>query len=144
MDFLFAETSGHEMVCAMFWPAELPFTVAGALSVFFALAIGHALADFPLQGEYLANFKNRNHVDSEGLKLSFGVWLPCMLAHCLIHAGMVWAMTGQVLLGLSELVLHFILDFLKCEGRMSFQVDQMMHYVCKLVYALILYQGWLA
>ena len=30
-----------------------------ALQMFFALAIGHALADFPLQGEFLAMCKNR-------------------------------------------------------------------------------------
>lgn len=144
MDFPFAEMAGHEMVLVMLYLMEFPLTVAGALSVFFALAIGHALADFPLQGEYLASCKNRHHKNSSGGKVSSGVWVVCMLSHCLIHAGMVWAVTGQVVLGVAELVMHFVIDCLKCEGRLNFESDQALHYGCKLVYVGILYQGWLA
>lgn len=34
--------------------------LGGVLILFFAMAIGHALGDYPLQGEYLAKGKNRH------------------------------------------------------------------------------------
>ena len=36
-----------------------PTTLLAAAQALFALCIGHALADFPLQGEFLALGKNR-------------------------------------------------------------------------------------
>ena len=59
-----------------------------------ALVIGHALCEYPLQGDYLAKNKNR-HINTSG-----GWWLD-MLAHCLIQSGMVWLITGMWELGLA-------------------------------------------
>lgn len=114
-----------------------------AVKLFFALAIGHALADFPLQGEYIARFKSRHARPVDQETVPSGLWVHCMTAHCLIHAGFVWLITGQVIFAIVEFVLHFILDFLKCEGKTSFNFDQIGHYTCKLAYALIFWLGWL-
>ncbi|TLD69665.1 DUF3307 domain-containing protein [Phragmitibacter flavus] len=128
----------------MFELGLTPLSFAGALTLFFALAIGHAFADFPLQGDYMATHKNR-HFNSESKEpLPCCLWVHCMLAHCLIHAGFVWMLSGQVVLGLVELGIHFVLDCVKCEGWSSFNLDQCLHYACKAGYVIVLYQGWLA
>src|SRR5882757_1924577 len=92
-----------------------PHTLAQGLSLFFALLIGHALADYPLQGDFLALHKNRHYKDSSRA-LPPGVWMHCLLNHSLIHAGFVWLITGNVILGLIEMVLHATIDFIKCEN----------------------------
>lgn len=105
------------------------------LQVLFALSAGHALADFPLQGEFLAMCKNRRHlVRLKDPNLPPSMWVSCMAAHCLIHAGMVWLVTGSSLLGAVEFVIHWMLDVAKCEGKTTFSLDQCLHIVCKALY----------
>lgn len=126
-----------------------PQSVQGVFFAFFALAIGHALADFPLQGPFLSSAKNR-HGQANGShgNLGFdqdetpvGLWLHAMTAHSLIHAGMVWIITGSGVLALIELVLHWLIDYAKCEGWTGFNTDQILHYICKLIYAMLIYLG---
>tara|TARA_R110000850_G_scaffold66894_1_gene148439 strand:- start:1168 stop:1566 length:399 start_codon:yes stop_codon:yes gene_type:complete len=113
-----------------------------ALILFFALAIGHSLADFPLQGDFLSRGKNR-HVEPPKLADGKGspkdLWIYLMTAHCLIHAGFVWVITGCVVLALAELVIHWLIDALKCEGRTSFAVDQWLHLLTKAVFVLLIW-----
>ena len=94
----------------------------------FALLIWHALADFPLQGPYLSAAKNRNNPE-------YGVWYIALFMHGLIHAGGVWLITGFVSLALVELVVHCIIDDLKCRNKISFGSDQFLHVMCKIFYA---------
>ena len=112
-----------------------------AAAIFFALVIGHALADYPLQGRFLAMAKNR-HADVTslfgGALPPRGLWLHALTAHSLIHAGTVWFITGSVTLGLVELVLHWVIDFAKCEKWTNFTVDQLLHVVCKAGYAALI------
>ena len=120
-----------------------PATWSQGLQVLFALAIGHALADFPLQGEFLAMCKNRRHlIRLKDPNLPPEMWVTCMAAHCLIHAGMVWAITGSVVLGAVELVVHWMLDMAKCEGKTGFTLDQIMHILCKVVYVVAGMAHW--
>jgi hypothetical protein len=131
--------------------APVPEAVAGnpaaALVLFFALCMGHCLCDFALQPDIIALGKNR-HAD---LSHFFGgkpqppsLWLHVLAAHCFIHAGAVWLISGSVVLAGIEFVLHAIIDFLKCEGKTSFTTDQLLHYGCRIFYALALYTGWSA
>ncbi len=121
-----------------------PQTWQAGLAAFFALAIGHAFADFPLQGEFLAICKNRRYLMRlKDPERPVSMWISCMAAHCLIHAGMVWLITGSVLLGLAELVIHWVLDMLKCEGKTDFNTDQICHLVCKAVYVAAGCLGWI-
>lgn len=120
-----------------------PSTVRGAIFIFLALAIGHAMADFPLQGKFLAETKNRhgdisNYFEKETPP---GVWIHALTAHSFIHAGAVWLITGSAVLGVIELVAHWIIDYAKCEGWTGFNTDQILHYVCKLIYAMMIYLG---
>ena len=66
-----------------------------------------------------------------------------MSAHCLIHAGFVWAISGYVVFALAEFVLHWSIDAAKCEGRTSFATDQWLHILTKAGYVAVLWFGWL-
>jgi hypothetical protein len=118
--------------------------LGGVLILFFAMAIGHALGDYPLQGEFLATGKNR-HVDKTtflgGGEFSPILWIHSLTAHSLIQAGIVWIVTGAGTLALAEFILHWIIDFVRCEKWIGFSFDQCLHLACKLVYAIILVAG---
>lgn len=95
----------------------------------FWLIVGHALGDFPLQGDYLAQAKNRN------LPLGKNVWPWCLGAHCVIQAGFVAFITGSILLGLAEGMVHVVIDWLKCENKITYSDDQIIHLACKVCWA---------
>jgi hypothetical protein len=109
---------------------------SGPFALFFAFAIVHALADFPLQGDYLAKVKQRAGASS------FHEWFMALTAHSLIHAGGVWVITGSVLYGLAEFVLHWVIDFGKGEGRYGFIADQLLHLGCKVVFVILMAAGF--
>ena len=112
--------------------------------VLFALGIGHALADFALQGDFLSQAKNR-HADVAKFFGENGhprdLWIHALTAHALIHAGAVWLVTGSVVLAAVELVLHWLIDLAKCENWTSFSTDQYLHLACKAVYAALIATG---
>lgn len=101
------------------------------LELVFMLLGGHALADYPLQGDFLAKAKNRR------APLPGVPWYWAMGSHALIHGLFVAVLTGSVKLGMAEVVLHVIIDDLKCTGRIGFNTDQLLHIGCKLLWAAI-------
>ena len=109
------------------------------IELFFKLLIGHALADFAFQSDVMAKGKNRHHemsyvpVGQERV----AIWFYYLTAHALIHAGVVWAITGNVLLALAELVLHWVIDFAKCEGWINLHTDQSLHIICRVLYTTV-------
>ena len=107
--------------------------------VLFALVITHAIADFPLQGAFLAQGKNRHLVNSEfqGDEPRF-LWAYCLTAHSLVQSGGVWLITGSFVLAFVEFVLHWLLDYAKCESWTNFHMDQLLHVVCKIGFAIVL------
>lgn len=110
----------------------------GPFALFAALMVVHALADFPLQGSYIAKQKARRHADNNS------VWIVALTAHCIIHAGGVWLVSGSLALGCVEFVLHALIDLGKGEEKFGLVADQLMHVACKLAYALVLYYGWIS
>lgn len=98
----------------------------------FWLLAAHALADFPLQGDFLARAKD--HTTELGRS-----WWPIALpAHALIHGAFVARVTGSVRLGWVETVAHLLIDRAKCEGKTNIYQDQAMHVACKVAYVLVL------
>ncbi|WP_454056869.1 DUF3307 domain-containing protein [Cupriavidus sp. Marseille-Q8015] len=97
----------------------------------FWLLVGHVLADYPLQGDFLATAKDHT------TPLGKVFWPHALGAHSMIHAGFVAFFTGSVVLGLAEAVIHAATDRLKCAKRISLNVDQGIHFVCKLVWATV-------
>lgn len=95
------------------------------------LFAGHALCDYPLQGDFLA--KGKNH-KAPILGVPF---YHCLLAHALIHAGMVYLATRSLWMALAELAIHTATDYAKCDGRISFDQDQAIHYACKILWAVL-------
>ena len=104
------------------------------LQVLFALIIAHVLFDYPLQGDFLAKFKNR-HYKGEGETTPL-LWVHCLTAHSLMHAGAVWAITGSFMIGIAELVLHWIIDYIKCEVISNIHTDQLLHILCRVGYVI--------
>lgn len=104
------------------------------MRILLLLLAGHALCDYPLQGDFLARGKNH--------KAPFPGMHPSqlLLAHCLIHMGMVLLITGSVWLALAELCIHFVTDWAKCEGLIGFDTDQAIHYGCKILWAILVTQ----
>jgi len=116
----------------------------GALLLLFAFLIGHAIADFPLQGEFLSRGKNRHMPPpplADGGSSPKRLWIYLMSAHALTHAGFVWIISGSALLGFAEFVIHWIIDALKCERRTDFEADQWLHIITKAVYVALIWSG---
>ena len=111
--------------------------IAG-LQIFFALLIAHALFDYPLQGDFLSRNKNR-HFKDENNNVK-GLWIHCLTSHSILHAGSVWLITGSFIIGIMEFALHWIIDFLKCEGITNFHTDQFLHVLCRILYVIILWK----
>ncbi len=107
----------------------------GPVGLFFAFTIGHALADYPLQGDYLA----REKVRSQAACLTS--WVMALSAHALVHAGAVWLISGSMGLAAAELALHWLIDLAKGERRIGMLTDQLLHLACKAGYVLALSCG---
>jgi hypothetical protein len=110
-------------------------TDSGPFALFFAFAIAHALADYPLQGDYLARMKCRSQAGN------VSEWIIALTAHSLVQAGGVWLVSGSAVLGVTELCLHWLIDLGKGEGKFSYVTDQCLHLACKLVYVIVLVLG---
>ena len=99
------------------------------MMIFYLLA-AHALADYPLQGDYLAQAKNRH------TKLGAnGIWVHALFSHSMIHAAFVAYITGVWWIGVCELVAHAAIDFMKCENKIDYHGDQILHIVLKFIWA---------
>jgi hypothetical protein len=97
------------------------------------LLIGHAVADFGLQTEWMARAKQPG--------FTFGgevVWPGVLACHAAIHAGAVKLATGSWLLAGLEFVAHGAIDYVRGRGRLSFNADQAAHVACKAAWLLLI------
>jgi hypothetical protein len=103
------------------------------LFVYWLLITVHFICDYPLQGEWLAKAKNHK------LNLVPGqvIWPHCLFGHASIHALPVAILTSSVWIGLIELITHMITDYLKCDGKLTYNQDQFIHISLKIIYAAI-------
>lgn len=90
-----------------------------------ALVGAHALADYPLQGDFLSRAKNRT-APIPGVP-----WGQAMAAHSAIHGAFVSLLTGIWWLGGLEAAAHWLTDDAKCRGRISYNHDQAIHLLAK-------------
>lgn len=97
---------------------------------------GHALADYPLQGDFLSKGKNRT-APIPGM-----AWQQLLAAHCAIHGAVVALVTGIWWLAIAEAAVHFVTDDAKCRGAINFNQDQAIHYVSKAIWLAVAW--WLA
>lgn len=101
------------------------------LAMLFLLIAAHCVCDYPLQGEFLAQAKNRNTVIGKAF------WKHALFAHSMIHGTAVLVLTGSLALAVVEVVAHAVIDWFKCEGRITLNTDQAAHIACKFIYACI-------
>jgi len=92
------------------------------------LAMGHCLADYPLQTDRIAIEK----CPGCDTTLNWRWWLT---AHAGVHGFFVVLITGVPLLGLAEWILHLVIDYGKCRRLYNLTVDQFLHLACKLIWA---------
>ena len=97
-----------------------------------ALMIGlHMLADYPLQGDFLAKAKNRR-APIPGVP-----WWQALGAHSIIHGLAVGIVTRRLSLGIAETLVHAWTDDAKCRGRLTYNQDQAIHLTCKAIWAVL-------
>ena len=109
------------------------------MSQLLALLMSHAIADFPLQSDFMAKGKNRHVMPSfipPGQKRQT-TWPYVLTAHALVHGAGVWLVTGVWWLGLAETVAHWLIDFGKCENWYGIHQDQGLHILCKVIWWII-------
>jgi len=110
--------------------APLSLDKGSILATLVLLFAGHALCDFPLQGQFLSDAKNRHKSVGEH-------WMRALFAHSMIHCAMVYLVTGSLIYGLAELVIHAFTDYAKCDGWIDSTEDQAIHYLCKIAWAIL-------
>jgi hypothetical protein len=101
------------------------FFLERSMTTLLYLICGHYLADFGLQNEFTARFK---------VPGSAPYWLHIMVSHCAIQALPVLIVTGSNGLALAEFVTHMVIDTLKCKGKLTFNQDQALHLLCKVIW----------
>lgn len=101
------------------------------------MLIGHAVADYPLQGDWLSKAKNQ----TLSLVPGESIWPGALACHAAIHAGAVMLATGSWLLAGLEFAAHALIDWTKCSGRLSYNMDQALHVLCKLAWFGLLMMG---
>lgn len=100
------------------------------ITVLILLLVGHALADYPLQGDFLARAKH-------GSVPLIPAWYA-LATHSLIHAGFVFWFTDSLILCGVEFVAHWAIDKARVDNRISFLTDQALHIGCKVAYVAVL------
>lgn len=95
------------------------------------LLLGHALADYAWQGDFMAKAKNR------ASPLPSVPFYQPLIAHCAIHGGLVYLVTGSLWMAFAEMVIHGFTDDAKCMGRITYNTDQAIHVACKVLWATI-------
>ena len=101
------------------------------IEILFLMIFAHALADYPLQGDFLSTAKN-HRAPIVGVP-----FYQALGAHSVIHAGFVGLITGSIWLAFAEFIVHAATDYAKCDGRISYNTDQAIHIGSKIVWAVL-------
>lgn len=102
----------------------------GYISLLFFLFSAHWVCDYPLQGDFLANAKQKGPLRVYHL-----------VAHAGIQGGAVALVTGNVWLGICEWAAHTVIDEMKTKGLTSFATDQFLHILCKIIWVAVIIYG---
>ena len=104
------------------------------MALFFEMLVGHAVGDYVLQSSMMATAKSRSAKIFKTASPRFPPWYYWLLAHALVHGGIVYLITGSLVLGVVETALHAVIDYSKCEHWIGIHVDQSLHILCKVGY----------
>lgn len=92
---------------------------------FMLLIFTHYFCDFGLQNDFIAKFKVPKSAD---------FWFHVMVAHCSMQALGVLLITKSPTIAALEFVTHFAIDYAKCSKKLSFNQDQILHLICKVIW----------
>lgn len=96
---------------------------------------GHLVGDYIFQSDAVASGKNK-HADPR----KFGVdWWYWMSAHAAFHGAIVGYITHNTWIGVAEFIVHWLIDYGKCEKWYQLHTDQILHTVSKLVWVVLLF-----
>jgi len=114
------------------------FTVLNIVYLLFLLMCAHFVGDFVFQTDTMVSYKNPNNmpVTFAGKRRKYW-WKYFMTAHASTQALLVIAVTGNVMLGMFEFVLHFVIDYGKCMKKYGVLEDQFLHLLTKLGYVIL-------
>ena len=102
------------------------------------LGFAHSITDLALQTDYIGIYKSRHAPTLDNRRPHKPlVWPWVLIGHSMINGTGVLLVTGSLFLALLETFAHAFIDFFHCEGRYSLTVDQILHGVCKVVWAVI-------
>lgn len=106
------------------------------LLAFFWLLVAHAFGDIVFQSGHIS--RGKDHIQGTFTE-SWMSWAWLMSTHCLINGALVAIVTGSVVLGVAEMLCHGIIDIGKNERvNYGFVIDQVLHVLCKYLWALLL------
>jgi hypothetical protein len=108
-------------------------------ALLFFLIVGHALMDYSLQNDSMAVCKCRKSTSPLAASVPWYYWLT---SHALLHGAAVGAIFRWMgfdwnvvaALSMTETVIHWFVDYGKCEKWYSLHVDQAIHIVCKIAW----------
>lgn len=109
-------------------------------ALLFFLIAGHALMDYSLQNDSMAVCKCRKSTSPIAASVPWYYWLT---SHALLHGAAVGVAFHWVggfdwntvaALALAETVIHWCVDYGKCEKWYSLLVDQAIHILCKITW----------
>ena len=108
-------------------------------ALLFFLVAAHAMMDYALQSETIATCKCRNCDNPLAKSVPWYYWLT---AHAFLHGaavgavfrwfGFSWEISAAF--GVTETVIHWIVDYGKCEKWFGIHADQGLHIACKLLW----------
>lgn len=119
------------------------------MTLFFLLLVlwvGHFVADYTLQPDFVQRGKNRNHKPDlskipAGQKL-VTIWPWVLTSHAATHAAAVLLLTFNAWFMLAEWVLHWLIDYHKTGNTFGPHTDQSLHLACKVLYVAVIAAGF--
>ncbi len=96
--------------------------------MFIVLIGAHCFFDYAGQGDFMAKAKN------ETAPVAGVPARSVLAAHAWIHGTAVALITGLWPLFFAEYAAHFLTDRAKCQGKISYRLDQGIHVACKIVW----------
>lgn len=81
--------------------------------IFLGLVFAHLLADYPLQGDFLANMKGKNHII---LVSHAGIWTGCIAV-----AGLLMGLDVGLIDVILLFAVHTIADWLKATNKLYYK-----------------------
>lgn len=138
MGFIVVNSQGFNLVTQVQFSAGVPVKEYSMIaSLFSKLLIGHAIGDFVLQTQFIAETKNWTMVPDYLDKDHLPMWPYTLTAHALTNGGIVWFITGSYIIGLIEFISHWAIDFIKCSKLIDLHTDQFAHIFFKFFYCVL-------